>query len=632
MPASIKIPTIFSAVDKFSSTVNKMTSNLTSFQKKAAGLERVNTRLNKMKYYALGAAVGLGVAVNDANNFEKSMSNVATLVDTNSEDMNKMGDDVLEISKKIPKPVEELSSSLYDIRSAGIEASNAMSTLETSGKLAVAGLSSTEESTNILTSAMNAFKKEGLDSGQIADILFKTVKAGKTTISQLSQAFGANAAIVESAGIKLADFQAATAALTTTGTPASQAQNQIRAAVVALQKPTAEMEKIYKRLGVTSEKELIDREGSMVGAFEAINKAGKDMKLNLAKAWGGSEAKAAVTSLTGATKDAYLSTLDDMINGNEQLESAFNKQMTSNSSQLQIAKNNMQSLSIVVGTQLAPIITSLAQTFVPVIQSVAEFIKQNDYLINIVPILAGLLIAFKLTVWGVRAAVFAQNIAMGINAARVGAMSLAMKGNVVAQTAYKIAMALTTGTTWLATAATTAFGVALNLGLWPILAIIAAITAVILVIKNWSSITDWFGKKWERFTSWFSELWANVVGYFQEFDFKSFFMDIGKSIIQFMLTPITFILRLLSKLPGKIGDISGKALGFIDGGVDKIFGDSNNENKMLPSTTQASNESVSTSIKESRLNINIKDKGGNVESVDNQNEDIPVKLTPTLGY
>lgn len=630
MPATIKIPTIFTAVDKMSGVVSKMSSNLTTFQKKASGLERLNTRLNKMKYYALGAAAGLGVMVNDANNFEKSMNNVATLVDTNNEDMNKMGEDVLDISKKIPKPVQELSSSLYDIRSAGIEASKAMDTLETSGKLAVAGLSTTEESTNILTSAMNAFKKEGLDSNQIADILFKTVKAGKTTISQLSQAFGANAAIIESAGVKLADFQAATAAITTTGTPAAQAQNQIRAAIIALQKPTAEMEKIYKRLGVTSEKELIAREGSMVAAFDAVNKAGADMKLNLAKAWGGSEAKAAVTSLTGATKDAYLSTLDDMVAGNSQLESAFSKQMKSNANQLQLAKNNVQALSITVGTQLAPIITGVVKRFTPLLQSVAEFIRGNEWLINMIPLVVGGLVLFKATVWGVRAAIFAQNIAMGINAARMGAMSLAMKGNIVAQTAYKVAMGIGTGVTWLATAATTAFGIALNLGLWPILAIIAAVVAVIAVIKNWSAITDWFGQKWDVFTSWISEMWAGVIDFFSEFSFKDFFMGIGKAIISFMLLPLKGVLKMLSYLPGKVGEMSQLGLDKID----ELTGNAPGQGAaggVLPSTGQASNESVQKSIEESNLRISIKDKGGNVESVEKDNKNIPVNLSPTVG-
>jgi TP901 family phage tail tape measure protein len=164
------------------------------------------------------------------------MSNVATLIDTNVESMDKMGGEILKMASVLPAPIEELTASLYDIRSAGVSADNAMKVLEASGRLAASGLATTSESTNMMTSAINAFKNEGLEAAEISDILFKTVKFGKTNISQLAQAFGATAPIVQSAGVRLADFSAATAALTTVGTPAAQAQNQIRASIIALQK------------------------------------------------------------------------------------------------------------------------------------------------------------------------------------------------------------------------------------------------------------------------------------------------------------------------------------------------------------------------------------------------------------
>ena len=43
----------------------------------------------------------------------------------------------------------------------------------------------------------------------------------------------------------------------------------------------------------------------MGAAFDAINKKGTSMGLNLAKAWSSVEAAAAVTSLTGAAGQSY---------------------------------------------------------------------------------------------------------------------------------------------------------------------------------------------------------------------------------------------------------------------------------------------------------------------------------------
>jgi len=388
------IPTVFNAVDNFSPAVDKMQNKVSQFVNKSEQkIDQLDRSFRKfgnqarqvgMQAGAIGLAIltPLGLAANAAVNFESSMSNVSTLIDTSVESMQKMGDDVLELATRLPVPIEELTASLYDIRSAGVSAEKSMGVLEQSARLSAAGLATTSEATNMMTSAINAFAVEGLEATEIADILFKTVKFGKTNISQLAQGFGATAPIVQSAGVALADFSAATAALTTVGTPASQAQNQIRASVVALQKPTADMEKIFHKLGVTTGEELIKREGSLVKAFEAVNAAGGDMNMNMAKAWSSTEALAAVTSLLGSTNEAYVSTLQDMTEGSNAVDAAFGKQSETMKAQMQVAKNNIQSLGIQIGQALLPVLSDLLQAVLPMVQRFAAWMKENKALVG----------------------------------------------------------------------------------------------------------------------------------------------------------------------------------------------------------------------------------------------------------
>jgi len=390
------IPAIFQAKDEMSKTMNKMQSNMSRFASDAAD-KFDKAGKNAFRIARQSAMVGVAiaaplvVAAKSAVDFEEKMSNVATLIDTNKESISAMGDSVLNMATKLPVPIEELTTSLYDIRSAGITAEKQFETLESAAKLSAAGLSTVAEATNISTSALNAFRSEGLSAAQTNDILFKTVKYGKTTIAELSTGFGATAGTIQSAGVTLADFSAATAALTTVGTPATQAQTQLRAAIVALQKPTKEMEGIFKKLGVTSEKELIAREGGMVGAFDAINKAGTDMGLNLSKAWSSTEAVAAVNSVTGATKDAYLSAFNEMKNGPEALGEAFNKQGGTAKAQMQTLKNNAEALSITVGNALLPVINDLVTAISPYIKQAGEWIRNNKGLVStIVKVAAGI--------------------------------------------------------------------------------------------------------------------------------------------------------------------------------------------------------------------------------------------------
>jgi hypothetical protein len=213
-------------------------------------------------------------------------------------------------------------------------------------------------------------------------MLFKTVKYGKTTISELSQAFGATAPIIQSAGVQLADFQAATAALTTVGTPASQAQNQLRASIISLQKPTAEMDKVFQRLGVKTGSELIKKYGNIGDTFKAVNNAISELNINNGKAWGSTEALAAVTSITTSTNQAYITTLDDMRNGSNALNEAFDKQSKTSKSQMQMMKNNIQSLSITIGQALLPIINDLIESVIPYVKSLANWIGNNKGLVK----------------------------------------------------------------------------------------------------------------------------------------------------------------------------------------------------------------------------------------------------------
>ena len=522
----LSILTKFSAIDKMSAPLRAIGNRLSMTEERAAKLQRSFRKVGESsKKLAIGAGIGaaaliapLVMAGKAAIDFEKQMSNISTIVDTSKESMSEMGASVLELSTKIPLPLEDLTSALYDVRSAGIPAAQALDTLEGAGRLATAGLSTAGESTDIMTSAMNAFKSEGLEAEEIANILFKTVQFGKTTVAELSQGFGATASIIQSAGVKLSDFQAATAALTTVGVPASQAQIQLKASISALQKPTAEMTKVFKALGVTSEKELIKRFGTLGGSFDAINSKGKELGVNMAKAWSSTQALSAVTSIGGATNEAYVKTLESMESGVNTLDEAFNKQMATGASQAQIAQNNIQALTVTIGTQLIPIFTSLIKKIKPVIDSFMTWARENPAMLKtIVKVTVGIA-AFLLVLSGAATVISAVTVVMG------------------------------------------AFGIATFTALLPILAIIAAVAALIalvyVIIKYWE---DWgaalavllgpLGMIISLIMS-FKRNWDMITDAFKNEGILSGLLAIGKTIFDAILMPLQQGLELMEKWTG----------------------------------------------------------------------------------
>ena len=154
---------------------------------------------------AAGAAMVIGTSVKKAAEFQVVMSNVGTVISGDStEAVAGFSDEILKMTRTIPKSADELGTGLYDILSAGVsDSAQAMKVLESSAKLGTAGLGTTAEATDIMTSAINAFGLDASQSNKIAYTLFKTVNFGKVNVAQMAQAFGSTAHIIAAAGITL---------------------------------------------------------------------------------------------------------------------------------------------------------------------------------------------------------------------------------------------------------------------------------------------------------------------------------------------------------------------------------------------------------------------------------------------
>lgn len=350
-----------------------------AFSKAIDGLEKSLGKIgaNMSKYVTLPIVGAFTAGIKSSMDFEATMGNISTLIAGDSTSaINELGDAVKQMSKEFPKSPNELGAALYDVLSAGVQGtSQQMQVLESSTKLAVGGLADTKEGVNIMTSAINAFGLKAEDSNQIADTLFKTVKFGKTTVSQMAQAFGATAPVIAAAGIKLEEFSAATAALTTTGTPAAQAQNQLRAAVVALTKPTAEMTKLLKKAGLESGTAAMANLG-LVETFNRLRKAANDNQTELAGAYGSVEALGAATALTGAVGDTFTQTLKDMTEGSNALDEATKKQNETTAAQYQIMKNQLNVAMIDLGTKILPIVIPLVDKLAGLFGQLVDWFNQ----------------------------------------------------------------------------------------------------------------------------------------------------------------------------------------------------------------------------------------------------------------
>lgn len=355
----LKVSLTLVAFDKMSKVirdaVNTSNSEFDKMQNKIKNLSSDLEKVGKAATIVGGSLMAFSAAnLKLAADFSAGMTNVSTLIDTNVENFDAMKEEVLQIAKRTPVALDGLTSALYDIRSAGISANMQFEVLEKSAQLGLTGLGSTSEAVDLVTSSLNAFNLKGKEAEKLYDTIFKTVKFGKTTISGIAQGFGSVAGTVAASNIKLDDYLAAVAALTTTGQPAAQAHHQLKAAIAGMLRETDDSKKVFNTLGVKSFKELIQKSGGMVNAFKAITNCVGGNESAILSLFGSTMAYNAVLGLTTKQNKAYVETLNSMRYGTSLIDEGYQKQYNTEHAMMQRLKNMSQVIGIQLGEALAP--------------------------------------------------------------------------------------------------------------------------------------------------------------------------------------------------------------------------------------------------------------------------------------
>ncbi len=217
----------------------------------------------------LGLAVsGIGiVSAKMASDFRSQMGEVATLMDDVTDNQIKeMSLQVQQMRTDYAQTGETATKALFDITSAGFQGAEGMQVLETSSKLAVAGVSSVAQTSDLLTSALNAYDLQATQSTRVSDIFFATQKKGKTTISELAANLGNVLPTAKLANQGLETVGAAVATITVGGISTAETVTSINAALTGLIKPADDSQKAMNELAIRTQ----DSSGKMLPLVEIL--------------------------------------------------------------------------------------------------------------------------------------------------------------------------------------------------------------------------------------------------------------------------------------------------------------------------------------------------------------------------
>jgi len=349
---------------RLTNALNSASSKLSSFgsRMKSVG-SQLQTRL------ALPLALAGGAAVKMAMDFDKSMTQIKSLVGIAGKEVDKMGESARKMALITGKSSSEAAEALFFITSAGLRGKEAMDVLEMSLKGAAVGLGQTKTIADLSTSAMNAYGSETLSASDATDILTAAVREGKLEASALAGAMGGVIPLASNMGVSFDQVGAAMAAMSKTGTDAATGATQLTAILASLKKPSAQAVDALDAMGMSTqfvqqslrEKGLLD---TLVMLQEGLKKTGQDTTALFPNI----RALKGVLDLTGASAEENKKVFDALSKSMGATQNAFDETSKSASFKFQQSLNAAKETLTSLGQQLLVAV-------IPLVQKLSNFVR-----------------------------------------------------------------------------------------------------------------------------------------------------------------------------------------------------------------------------------------------------------------
>lgn len=375
---------------KLKNALSSANSQMNAFGKKMQSVGRSMSTQLTLPIVAAGAA-----ATKLALDFDKSMTQIQSLVGASAEEVEYLGQQAKKMATETGRSAGEAADALFFIKSAGLNTRDSIDVLNASLKASAVGLGETKTIADLATSAMNAYGAENLSATAATDVLTSAVRLGKLEASELAGAMGGVIPIASNMGVGFDQVGAALAAMSKTGTNAANGATQLNAILTAIATPTQQAEQAFNKMGFTTDslKETLAEKGLMgtlamlKQGLDATGQEFTDIAPNV-RAWKG------VLDLTGSSMNKNIELFDEMTRATGATDEAFQK--TSQSASFKFAqgmatmKNSLMEIGQIVLPAVVNGITKLSNFIKGLADSFKNLSPQTQ---NIILTLTGILAA-----------------------------------------------------------------------------------------------------------------------------------------------------------------------------------------------------------------------------------------------
>lgn len=486
-------------------------------QKAQAAFDSAKSNLAGTAMKTAVLAAPLVGATKAAMEFESEMAEIRKVVDFDTpEQFKQMGQDILDLSTKMPMAASGIAKIVAAGGQAGIARQDLLEFAQDAVKMGVAFDLTADQAGDMMAKWRSAFDLNQDGVVALADkinYLGNTTAASAPLISDVVTRIGP---LGEIGGVASGEIAALGATMIQTGTKSDVAATGIKNLILGMsigEKATKSQAAAFQQLGFDAadmaKRMQTDAKGAILDVFHAIQALPKDQQAGVLKDLFGEESIGAISPLL-----SKLNLLEDNFNkvsdatkygGSVDAEYAARCETTAN--QMYLFKNSMTAVAIEIGSALLPAINSILQNIVPVVVAFANWAKEHQVLIQTMVALAasfaGVLLAAR-SILAIRA---------GFNMLKETAnlfFIVNKNGETVLRGAATASKLFHAGLSGLGAAfrlaATGARALAMALMANPIIAIVAVIIAVVAAII-------YFWNTNEQFRAAVIAIWNNIVSF-----------------------------------------------------------------------------------------------------------------------
>lgn len=384
-------------------------------------LSQIQASLSTMKKMAFGVAAGVGAitaaligTTKQAMDFETAFAEVRTLINDMPESgLNQLKQGLIDLSKQTGILTGESIPAMYQAISASVPADNVVSFLEVASKNAIGGVTDLNTSVDGLTTVLNAYNMDTSEVINVSDLMFETMKKGKTTIGELSRSYFNVIPIAAATGVKFQDISAAMATITAQGKPTSVATTQLRQAIVELNDEGSKASKTFAEISGKKFTDFIKSGKNLQDALKLMEAKAKASNTTISNLFSSVEAGSAVLSLTGESTARFTEDMETMARAAGATEEAFKKIDETPAQRLKKIRAQFSAITLEIGNKLLPTaekLIAIAEKNMPKISKTIEAVGSV-----IVGLVKNMNILLPI-VTGVGAGFLGLNIALAITA------------------------------------------------------------------------------------------------------------------------------------------------------------------------------------------------------------------------